>query len=87
MAVGGVFGINELAVGLHVEDAFAALDECGFHAEGFPDLGRRTGGLGEVVSHAAVFDGDVHGSLAGMVKHCGGDARRGALRLFSVSGN
>jgi hypothetical protein len=42
------------------EDAAGAAHELGLDAEVLPDLGRQTGGAGEVVSNAAVVDSNVH---------------------------
>jgi hypothetical protein len=40
----------------HLENAAAALDQGGADAERLLDLGRQTGGAGEVASGGAVFD-------------------------------
>ena len=55
-----VLGINQPPVDSHVEDAVAALDEFRLDAKFLLDRGRQTGGLGQVVSHPAVFDGELH---------------------------
>ena len=55
-----VLGKNQRAVGGDVEDAVAALDELGLHAELPGNFGRQTGGPGQVVSDYAVGDGDAH---------------------------
>jgi hypothetical protein len=58
-----VLAIDQLAVGLHVEDAAGALDQAGFEAQPLLERGRQTGGLGLVVSLTAIRDGDVHVAL------------------------
>jgi hypothetical protein len=55
-----VLGVDEGAVCGDVEYAAAALDELGLRAELLGDLGRQTGGLGQVASADAVFDDDPH---------------------------
>jgi hypothetical protein len=59
-AAGPVFGVDQLAVDLHVEHAAAAGHEFGFDVEGFLELSRQTGGFRFVVSNRAVRDADVH---------------------------
>gem|GEM_PF-4528931 len=60
MAPGLEFGIDKPSINFHIEDTLAALDEFRLHSQRLPDLRRRTGGLRQVVSHPAIFDGDVH---------------------------
>ena len=55
-----MLGVDEGAVGGDVEHAAAALDELGLRAELCGNLGRQTGGLGQVASADAVIDGDAH---------------------------
>ena len=47
---------DHLAVRHDIEDAVAALDQLGFELERVLDLGRQTGGLGKILSTAAVGD-------------------------------
>lgn len=56
-----VFGEDQSAVDLDVEDPVITGYELGLAVHGFLDLGRQTGGRGEVVSTPAVGDGDLHG--------------------------
>jgi len=51
---------DQLAVDADVEDAAAALDQLGLDAELALDCVRQTGGLGKVVSLAAVLDRHFH---------------------------
>ena len=51
---------NLFAVDVNVEHAACAFDQLGIHAELLFDRCRQTGGLGEVISLCAVFDGDHH---------------------------
>ncbi len=55
-----VFAVNQVAVGFHVEDAAAALDE--FHVDSMFVFNCfcQPGSLGKVVSLNAVLDRDVH---------------------------
>ncbi len=55
--------VDGLAVDVDLEDAAHALDERGGDAVLALDGGLQTGGLGEVVSLAAVLDRDVHRRL------------------------
>ena len=71
-----MFGEEKVAVGVHIENAAAALDERGFVTRRILDLGRQTGGPGEVVSLPAVLDGDFHRDL--LVKGRGSLASGGA---------
>lgn len=59
-AAGLVFGIDQFAVEFHVEDAVAAFDQLRFFRERLLDAGRQTGGLGQVVSHHAILNADLH---------------------------
>ena len=60
-----VFREDLLLTREHVEDASASADELRVCSELRLDLGRQTGGPGQVVSNAAVMDDDLHfGSLA-----------------------
>ncbi len=52
-----------LAVYVNVEHAARTFDQLGIHVELLLDRCRQTGGLGEIVSLRAVFDGDRHGIL------------------------
>ena len=56
-----VLGEDQLAIDGHVEDTAVSLHELDFTAELPLDLGRQTGGPGQVVSANAVLDGDGHG--------------------------
>jgi len=56
-----VLGEEQLAVERDVENPAAALDELRLDAERLLDRGRQTGSPGQVVSGAAVGNGDVHG--------------------------
>ena len=58
-----VFREDQLSFEPHVEDALAAFDEQCFTVEGFLECCRQTDGLGLVVSHAAVLDRKIHGSV------------------------
>jgi hypothetical protein len=51
------------AIGDNVEDADRARGELGLHPELFRDFGRQTGSLRQIVSAAAVSDGDAHGRI------------------------
>jgi len=55
-----VLGVDQHAVRADVEHAAAAFDQLGLDPEPLLDLGRQTGGLGQVASAAAVVDGDSH---------------------------
>jgi hypothetical protein len=55
-----VLGIDERAVSGDVEDAAAAFDELSLESQLLGDLGRQTGGLGQVTSAHAILDGDAH---------------------------
>lgn len=55
---------DQLSVQLHIEDATAAFDEFGLDSLGFLDRSHQTGGLGEVVSTDAVFNGQLHEALS-----------------------
>jgi len=55
-----LLGEKLLVVDRDDEDAAAAADELRFEPEGLFDLGRQTGGPGEVVSNSAVVDSNVH---------------------------
>jgi hypothetical protein len=61
VSAGLVFGVDQRAVDLHVEDAAVAGDELGLRAELRFDRVRQTGGDGIVVSDLAELDGHVHG--------------------------
>ena len=74
-----MLGKNDGAVGGDVEDAAATLDELGLHSELPGDLGRQTGGPGQVVSDYAVGDGDAHGRF--VIREVGPDT---LLRLHRV---
>lgn len=50
------FGKEDVVAYGDDEDAAAAADEFTLHAQCFLELGRQTGGPGEVVSNAAVVD-------------------------------
>lgn len=62
-AAGALFRVDEAAVDLDVENSAAALDQPGFHAESFLKFVHQTGGFGEVVSLAAIFNSDLHESF------------------------
>ena len=62
-AMGLVLGVDELIVHLDVEDPAVALLELRVDAVALLQLGRQTGGSGEVVSLGAVGDPDFHGGL------------------------
>lgn len=49
------------AIGDNVEDADPACGELGLHSQLLRDFGRQTGGLRQIVSAAAVSDGNAHG--------------------------
>ena len=63
--MGLVLGVDELIVHLDVEDPAVALLELRVDAVALLQLGRQTGGSGEVVSLRAVGDADLHGGLLG----------------------
>ena len=56
----GLLGEDQLAVAGDLENASLPFDQPGFDTELLLDLGRQTGGPGEIVSDAAVFDLDSH---------------------------
>ena len=56
-----LLGEDQPAVGDDVEDAAAARDESGIEAPGLLELGRQTGGTGQIVSLLAVGDLERHG--------------------------
>ena len=62
-AVRGLVGVDDLAVDRDLEDAARALAQAGGDAVRVLDGGLQTGGLGQVVSLAAVQDLDVHRAL------------------------
>jgi hypothetical protein len=55
-----LFGEENLIRGGHDENAAAPPNELTLDAQGLPDLGRQTGGTGQVISNAAVVDSNVH---------------------------
>lgn len=55
-----VFRVDPLVPDEDVEDAAASADQLRVVPEPRLDLGRQTGGPGEIVSDAAVVDDDVH---------------------------
>jgi hypothetical protein len=57
---GLMFAVDQVAVGLDIEDAAAALDQFALDAELVLDCFRQTDGLWRVVSLNAVFDRNVH---------------------------
>jgi hypothetical protein len=58
--VGLVFGINQLPIYHDIKDPLRARNKhCG-KSGGLLYLRYRTGSIGEVISHGAVFDGDRH---------------------------
>ena len=59
-AVGRLIGVNARPVDVHLEDPARALDERRGDAVPVLDGGLQTGGLGKVVSLAAVLDPNVH---------------------------
>ena len=61
--MGLVLGVDELIVHLDVEDPAVALLELRVDAVALLQLGRQTGGSGEVVSLGAVGDPDFHDGL------------------------
>jgi hypothetical protein len=64
---GRSFREDHPAVGDDVEDTAAPFDEIRLDAEMLPDCGRQTGGPGQVVSLAAIGDGQVHAVLLASV--------------------
>ena len=56
-----VFREYQNAVGDDIEHAVGAFDQLRLRLELLRDLGRQTGGPGQVVSTHAVGDGDMHG--------------------------
>jgi hypothetical protein len=58
-----VFREYQGAIGDNVEDADPAGGEFGLHPELLGDCGRQTGSLRQIVSAAAVSDGDAHGRI------------------------
>jgi hypothetical protein len=65
MASHPLLGKDHYTVGAHVENAPGRLDELHLDAgEGPANLRRQTGGAGLVVSHHAILNRDLHGSLA-----------------------
>jgi hypothetical protein len=65
MASHPFLGKDEYTFGGHVEHSPGRLDE--FHlgaGEGPANLRRQTGGAGLVISHHAILNRDLHGSLA-----------------------
>jgi len=52
--------VDQPTVNDNLENAAARLDEFGFGGEALPESGRQTGGSVVVVSHATVFDADLH---------------------------
>ena len=59
-AAGFRLRVDRASVDDYVEHAAAAANQLGLDADFLLDRGRQTGGLREVVSGAAVRDGDVH---------------------------
>jgi hypothetical protein len=57
-----VLGEQQPAVGHDIEDPAVAFYQLRLRAGRRLDFGRQTGGLGAVVSDAAVGNGDIHGS-------------------------
>jgi len=74
-----VLGKGQAAIGADVIDAAAAGDQFHFGAEGFLDGVLQPGGARQVISLAAVGDGDLHGKLLAIVVQCG-EIRGGARR-------
>jgi hypothetical protein len=67
MPAGGLLRVDQIAVDLDLEDPASRWDESERVRrvlELFQDLGRQTGGAIEVASDCAVFDRDLHRSLA-----------------------
>lgn len=56
-----VLGKDDRTIDRDVEDAVAALAKFRFYAQRFRYLGCQTGGPGQIISLAAISDGDVHG--------------------------
>lgn len=73
-----VFAEDQLTIDDDVKDPAGAFDELGFDAKLVFDCLRQTGGLGQVISHTAVFDADLHAVDSGRIilrSHC--DPSRG----------
>ena len=70
-----MFGIDHLAVHLHVEDATTAGDESGIGGECLCELGSQTGRPWFVVSLGAISNADFHGPShvndSGLILFCG----------------
>lgn len=65
-----MFAIDQVAVGLDIEDAAAAFDQFALDAELVLDCFRQTDGLWRVVSLNAVFDRNVHVMSFPQSRHC-----------------
>ena len=52
--------IDHCTVGFHFENTARPRDQISFHSETLPQFIRQTDGIGFVVSHLSVFDGDFH---------------------------
>ncbi len=69
-SAGLMFAVDQVAVGLDIEDAAAALDQFALDAELVLDCFRQTDGLWRVVSLNAVFDRNVHVMSFPQSRHC-----------------
>ncbi len=58
--VGLKFGVDQFPIGHNFELSTRGADEFSFDSDGFFHFCRQTGGLRFVVSHAAIFDRNLH---------------------------
>ena len=70
-----VFGEDQVTIDDDVKDPARAFDEVGLDAERAFDCLRQTGGLGQVVSHPAVLDADLHAD----------DSKRTDVGIFTIT--
>ena len=59
-----VLGEDQITIDDDVKDPARAFDELGLDAEFVLDCVRQTGSRGQVVSHPAVFDADLHADVS-----------------------
>ena len=62
-----VLAENQITIDDDVKDPARAFDKFGLDAELAFDCFRQTGGLGQVVSHPAVLDADLHAAKSGRI--------------------
>ena len=84
-AVFFVLGEDQIAVDDNVKDPARTFDEFGLDAELALDCIRQTGGLGQVVSHATVFNADLHAGDSERIAHAPTATRPGAPMCSTIA--